>query len=289
MKKQMILTAVLLGISVLLGAGTWFFGTRPLQQETEELQALAEESQQEANFKEDDRRDTLDGQGMVDAAVAKGKAVLEAWEAFRPTISSFDGITDAEQMQTALEEQRTLGDAIRANFAEDANIVIPWYVDNGTVGSNWKMETPYTFDNHGVNCVFTCKSDAGELLAYVITYYDAEQDVFTSFHEIVTSAGNRHTEATASEDGEDDDSVNQILDWAESNQVDPGRDMTEEEKVSREEMIATRELQQEMYANGYIDNTGKLTKEGRKWVKQHPDEAGPWADQVENTEGGNAE
>ena len=44
-----------------------------------------------------------------------------------------------------------------------------------------------------------------------------------------------------------------------------------------------------MFENGYIDNTGKLTEEGRKWVKQHPDESGPWAAQVENTEGGNAE
>lgn len=286
MKKSGVMTGVLLVTAVLVGAGTWFFGIRPLQNQTnailKELQSNSEMREQQ----EEERQDTVDGKGMVAAAKEKGQAILKAIPAYRSAVVKLDD--ESADMDAVLEEMRTAAKPIQEAFSGDAGL--PWYADNGDAEGTWTMAEPYTFDENGVNCLFLCKSKDGQLLAYAETYYDTETGQFDSFLQTVTSYGNSFIQATGENQGtEVERSTSQIMEWAESNKVEPGRDMTDEEKTDREQAVNTRELQQEMYANGYIDSTGQLTEEGQKWVKQHPEEAGPWADQVNETEGGTAE
>lgn len=274
MKKQLIVTIGLLAVSAVVYAGVWFFGTRPLQQQVQDVQDEINSHVGSEGTSDTERVDTVDGKAMVDAAVAKGNAVISGWEAFEPTIEELTTITDAEGMEQALTDQRALGDEIKANFSESTSVSLPLYQDDGTVGSTWKMETPYTFDNHGVNCLFTCKSDDGQLLAYVVTYYNADDDLFTSFNQVVTSAGNAHTKATASEDGEDHSTTTTILDWAESNDVGPSTTLTPEQEQDKADAYEGREnLQEWMQEQGYLDDNGQLTEEGQEWAKERQESA----------------
>lgn len=266
MKKQMVMTVLLLGVSAVLGAGVWFFGTKPLQDQAEELQVNASETQSGETDSEE-RVDTVDGNAMVEAAVTKGQAVLSAWETYLPTIDGYSDVS-ADEMEEYMAKQRELGEDIRACFTEDADISLPFYTDESGVGSHWTMATPYTFDSRGVNCVFVCTSDTGDLLSYVSTYYNAEEDLFTGFTEHVTSYGNSQRDVTASEDGKDHSTVTGILEWAEQNNVGPSTVLDEQQEADRADAFTGREaLQKSLREQGYLDDNG-LTEEGQKWMEE---------------------
>lgn len=267
MKKQMVMTVLLLGVSAVLGAGVWFFGTKPLQDKTAELKVQSSETQS-GETEEEERVDSVDGKAMVDAAVAKGQAVLSAWETYLPTIDGYSNVESGEEMEEYMAKQRELGEDIRACFTEDADVSLPFYTDASGVGSHWAMMTPYTFDSHGVNCVFLCTSDTGDVLSYVSTYYNAEEDLFTGFIEHATSYGNSQRDVTASEDGKDHSTVTGILEWAEQNNVGPSTVLDEQQEADRADAFTGREdLQEWMREQGYLDDNG-LTEEGQKWMEE---------------------
>ena len=150
---------------------------------TSELTALTNENNRTP--------EASDVQLAMKSANTAGMAVAGLQTAYQDVVVNA-GADNTESFETALTKN---AEALDVYFDDDdKNARVPWFTVTNENAARlvWTFMTNYTFSTETVECLWMCRDNPGNLVAFALGTYTASTNLFSDVHYYATAYGNKN-------------------------------------------------------------------------------------------------
>lgn len=264
MLKRNIFATVFLVLGVLAFAGSALYGT-VIRHKADAILAELENEKDMALVEDDDpdvNAEPLNPEDFLKAAQDAGSALCEIQKTYAKSIQSMDGL-EGDALDEVLVEQKTFMADMKGYFKENVSMPPIWYEGNNyDMTASWVFTENYKFDKSSVDCLWLCKDEGGQIVAYATGKFDGRAGLFSGIDIQTTGYGNskmgvtlqnERTEDEIYNNGVSSDYVDSILDMAGQNDVEATKSLTPEQEQDKADAYSQREA---LYEEWLKENGG---------------------------------